>query len=129
MHGNDNSSLEAISALRTSMLKSARRGTVTTLASLTAASKAYMVNVGGVSTMQSPGSSTQRMSKSISSSAPQPTCRCSKALLRYSDCTCVYEVLVVFEAGTRALEVHYIFSTADMECRGTGVHSHGDTSK
>ena len=56
------------------MLKSARRGTVTTLASLTAASKAYIVNVGGVSTMQSPGSSTQRMSKSISSSAPQPTC-------------------------------------------------------
>jgi hypothetical protein len=41
-------------------------------AAFTSASKAYMVKVGGQSTMLSPGSSVQRMSRSINSSAPQP---------------------------------------------------------
>ena len=45
-----------------------------TRASLTSASKAYIVKVGGQSTMASPGSSTHRMSRSMSSSAPHPTC-------------------------------------------------------
>ena len=58
----------------TSIRKPSRRGTVTTEAPLTAASKTYMVKVGGQSTILSPGSSTQRMSRSMSSSAPQPTC-------------------------------------------------------
>jgi len=37
--------------------------------------RTHIVKVGGQSTMASPGSSTQRMRRSISSSAPQPTCR------------------------------------------------------
>ena len=57
----------------TSILNPSRRGTVTTPASLTAASNTYMVKVGGQSTITSPGSSTHRISRSMSSSAPQPT--------------------------------------------------------
>jgi len=44
-------------------------------APLTAASKAYIVKVGGESTILSPGSRQQRITRSISSSAPHPTCR------------------------------------------------------
>lgn len=64
----------------TSMLKSSFLKTVITLASFTAASNLYMVKVGGQSIMLSPGSSTQRISKSISSSAPQPTCTSASTL-------------------------------------------------
>lgn len=58
----------------TSVLKPSRRGTVTTRAALTSASKTYIVKVGGQSTMASPGSNVQRINRSINSSAPQPTC-------------------------------------------------------
>lgn len=58
----------------TSVLKPSRRGTAMTCASFTSASNTYMVNVGGQSTIESPGSKVQRMSRSINSSAPQPTC-------------------------------------------------------
>uniref|UniRef100_A0A7C9AUS9 Uncharacterized protein n=1 Tax=Opuntia streptacantha TaxID=393608 RepID=A0A7C9AUS9_OPUST len=57
----------------TSRLKSAFLGTLRTTAPLTFASNSYIVNVGGQSTIFSPGSSTQRMIKSMSSSAPHPT--------------------------------------------------------
>ena len=64
--------------------KSSLRGTEMTRALLTAASKAYMVKVGGQSRMASPGSRQHRMSRSINSSAPQPTCKIRQL------CACVY---------------------------------------
>mmetsp|Transcript_5450 Transcript_5450/g.14728 ORF Transcript_5450/g.14728 Transcript_5450/m.14728 type:complete len:227 (-) Transcript_5450:159-839(-) len=63
-----------------SILKPSNLGTVMVRALFTSASKVYMVKVGGQSTMASPGSSTQRMRRSISSSAPQPTRRCSTGM-------------------------------------------------
>ena len=59
----------------TSSWKPFKRGTVTTCALLTLASKAYIVKVGGQSTIVSPGSKQHLMIKSMSSSAPHPTCR------------------------------------------------------
>lgn len=58
----------------TSIRNPSNRGTVTTSAAFTAASNLYMVKVGGQSTILSPGSSTHLINRSISSSAPQPTC-------------------------------------------------------
>jgi len=67
-----------------SILNPGSLGTVTTSAAFTAASKTYIVKVGGQSTILSPGSRTQRINKSINSSAPQPTC--GKRKLKNRNC-------------------------------------------
>ena len=57
----------------TSSEKSARRSTLTTRAKASGASNAYMLKVGGVLMIVSPGSTNNCKISSISSSAPAPT--------------------------------------------------------